>query len=948
MALKKTILTVNGVERYVVFDDEKDTLATVLRNLGCTGVKVGCGAGMCGACSVILNGEVVRSCTRKMKKIADYSEITTIEGIGTPTNLHPLQLAWIVYGGVQCGFCTPGFIVSAKGLLDTNPNPTREEVRDWFQAHRNACRCTGYKPIVDAVMAAAQVLRGEMTMEDLAFKMPEDQRIWGTYYPRPAALSKVTGTCDYGADINDKLPEAANAVHLALVLSDVGHAMVKNVDFSEAEASDGFIRAITYKDVDGTNRIFWPFGNPRNKDNGVTRPILVEDKVRRYGDVIAIIAADTREHAREAAAKVKVDYDRLPEYMTVLDAVADDAVRIFDEYPNMYCDMPLYKGEETAPIIESAPYVVEGSYYCQHQPHLVMEPDVALSYIDSDGIVTVHCKSLAIHGMPFLSGGTGVPPTQQRCIENPTGASFGYSVSPATYALMVIAANVMKRPCCLQLDYAEHNRFTGKRAAAYTNLKMAADENGKLQAMEFDIAYDKGAYSETGDVATKGLRFVGAPYYVPNVQGAAKLVCTNNPYSTAFRGFGGPQALTASEQAMDELAEIVGMDPLEFRYINVLRPGDTMNSGCTPDVYPMAGLIDKMRPLYEELKKDAEEFNAASDGKLLRGVGVSCSNYNVTGNINDHSEVAMELLPDGRVRVYSAWEDQGQGGDIGTLVHAHESLLPLGLTPDQIHLVMNDTGICPPAGGAASSRSNYMTGNAILDAANKLIVAMKKDDGTYRTYDEMIAEGIPVYHLGIYDTTGMGTPLDPNTGQGDPTPTYTYGFHIAEVEVDTTTGKVKVLSMATASDVGVISSRQALDGQAYGGMQQTLGLALSEDYVDPMKDNNLIKCGFPYIKDCPDEMILEYTETPRTHGPHGASGASEVYVSGGHISIINAIYHACGVRIHELPAKPEKVLAEIKAQAEGTTINPKRYWLGSDLHEMIEDAKKNPIIPGAK
>ena len=204
--IKRTV-NVNGVNRKIVAAAD-DSLASVLREqLGMTGTKVGCGQGQCAACNVILDGKLVRSCVTKMSRVADGASVTTIEGVGTPAGLHPLQLAWIAHGCAQCGFCSPGFIVSAKALLDENPAPTRQQVRDWFQKHRNACRCTGYKPIVDAVMDAAKVLRGEMDADDLNFKIPDDGRIWGTKYPRPTAVAKVTGTLDYGADLGLKLPE---------------------------------------------------------------------------------------------------------------------------------------------------------------------------------------------------------------------------------------------------------------------------------------------------------------------------------------------------------------------------------------------------------------------------------------------------------------------------------------------------------------------------------------------------------------------------------------------------------------------------------------------------------------------------------------------------------------------------------------------------------------------
>ena len=196
MALRKVLHIVNGVERMFFFDPEIDTLAETLRRYGLTGVKVGCNAGQCGSCSVILDGAVVRSCMKKMKDVPGGSVIETIEGLGTAGCLHPLQQAWITYGGVQCGFCSPGFIVSAKALLDGNPSPSREDVRDWFQKHRNICRCTGYRPLVDAVMEAAAVMRGEKTMSDITYKHEENARIYGTASPRPAALGKVLGLTD--------------------------------------------------------------------------------------------------------------------------------------------------------------------------------------------------------------------------------------------------------------------------------------------------------------------------------------------------------------------------------------------------------------------------------------------------------------------------------------------------------------------------------------------------------------------------------------------------------------------------------------------------------------------------------------------------------------------------------------------------------------------------------
>ncbi|MCF0120350.1 MAG: 2Fe-2S iron-sulfur cluster binding domain-containing protein, partial [Oscillospiraceae bacterium] len=372
--LTRVRLVINGVERPVVCNPQKDTLAVVLRRMGLTGTKIGCGIGVCGACSVLLNGEVIRSCTKKMKNVADGDEVLTIEGIGTPQNLHPLQQAWITNGSAQCGFCSPGFIVSAYGLLLKNPSPTREEVRDWFAAHHNVCRCTGYKPIVDAVMDAAAVMRGEKTMDDITYH-DQGEDIYGSRRPRPSALGKVTGLTDYGDDIKLKMPEGTG--HIAVVLPDVAHAKIKAVHIEEAEAMPGVYKVLTAADVKGTNNLEMPVVAQRKKGAGITPcPVIAGDKIRRKGDVIAAVVADTEEHAREAAKHVTYDLEILPAYMTLPEAAMPDALQIYDDQPNQFMFQPMYKGEDPEDIFDDSAFVVEGSFHSQHEPHLPIETDV--------------------------------------------------------------------------------------------------------------------------------------------------------------------------------------------------------------------------------------------------------------------------------------------------------------------------------------------------------------------------------------------------------------------------------------------------------------------------------------------------------------------------------------------------------------------------------------------
>lgn len=908
--MQKKQLIVNGIPRTLIVDPEA-SLATVLREqLGLTGTKIGCGSGQCGACSVILEGKVVRSCNTKMKHVADGATVITVEGIGTPDHPHPIQQAFVAHGAAQCGYCTPGFVISTKALLDQNPNPTRQEVRDWFQKHRNICRCNGYKPYIDAVMDAARVLRGELDPEALEYQLPEDGKIWGTRYPRPSALPKVTGTWDFGADLGLKLP--AGALHLALVQAEVSHANILSIDISEAEAMPGVYKVVTHKDVKGKNRITGLITFPTNKGDGWDRPILCDTKVFQYGDAIAIVCADTEANARAAAKKVKVELEILPAYMSAPAAMADDAIEIHPGTPNVYFEIPIVKGEDTQPIMEKAAYVIEGDYYLQRQPHLTIEPDVGFAYFDEEGRLTIHSKSIGIHlHHAMIAPGLGIAPEKLRLVQNNAGGTFGYKFSPTMEALLGVAAIATGRPVFLKYDYKQHITYTGKRSPFFIHLKLAADKDGKLLAMESDWTVDHGPYSEFGDLLTlRGAQYIGAGYNIPNIRGLGRTVCTNHAWGSAFRAYGSPQSFLASESLMDELAEKMGMDPWELRYKNVYRPGATTPTGQAPEVYSLPQLLEAIRPSYEAAKQHAAEN---STDKVKRGVGLSIGIYGCGLDGVDSSEATVELTPDG-VILYSSWEDHGQGADMGALGTAHKALEPLGIAPDKIKLVMNDTAVTPNSGPAGGSRSQVMTGNAIRVACEKLLEGLQKPDGSYRTYQEMVAEGLPLRYLGQW-AASMNSNCNLETAQGSPFAVYMYGAFVVEVAVEVKTGKTTVERIVVAADVGKINNQLVVDGQIYGGVAQGIGLALSEDFEDLNKHTSMVACGIPEPKDIPDDFEIIYIETPRENGPFGAAGVGELPLTSPHVAIVNAIYHATGVRIRELPALPEKVLAGLRAQA---------------------------------
>ena len=906
--MQKKPLVINGIPRTLVIDPES-TLADVLRKqLLLTGTKVSCNDGHCGACSVILDGKLVLACVTKMKRVRDGASIVTVEGIGTPDKLHAIQQALIVHGAAQCGFCMPGFVVSAKALLDQNPAPTREQVRAWLTQHHNACRCNGYKPVVDAVMDAAAVLRGDMPQSTLEFRMPEDGRIWGSRYPRPTAVSKVTGTLDYGQDLGLKMPPGT--LQCALVQAEISHANILSIDTSEAEKMPGVARVLTHKAVKGKNRIDGLVTYPTNKGDGWDRPILCDTKVFQYGDAIAIVCADTIEQAKAGAAKVKVELEPLPAYLSAPEAMAEDAIEIHPGTPNIYFEQLVTKGPDTKPIMEQAAYTVEDDFYLQRQPHLTIESDMGFAYYDEEGRLTIHSKSIGLHlHKSMIAPGLGIELDQLRLVQNPAGGTFGYKFSPTMEALVGVACMATGRPVYLEYDYQQFLAYTGKRSPFWLKVKLGADKDGKLVALESDWSVDHGPYSEFGDLLTmRGAQYIGAGYNIPSIRGVGRTVATNHAWGAAFRGYGSPQSFLASESLVDELAEKIGMDPLEFRYLNCYRPGATTPTGQDPEVFSFPEMFDMLRPLYKAAK---EKARAESTPERKKGVGISLGIYGAGLDGVDTAEVWAELTRGG-VIMYATWHDHGQGADIGMVGTAHEALRALEIEPEQIKLVLNDTGLTPDSGPAGGSRSQVVVGNAIKNACENLVEAMRKSDGSLRTYDEMVADGIPLRHVGKW-TTVDGVACD-ETGQGKPFGTYMYAVFMAEVAVDMNTGKATVEGYTAIADVGKINNRLAVDGQMYGGIAQGIGLALSEDYEDIHKHTTMIACGLPYARDIPDKFDLYYVETPRKAGPFGASGVGEIPLTSTHVPVLNAIKDATGVRITRLPARPEKILAGIKAQ----------------------------------
>ena len=884
--MEKVMLKVNGRVRQFIVEPDRVLLDVLREDLRLTGTKQSCDRkGQCGACTVIVNGKAVRSCLQKVKNLAN-AEVITIEGLGTPENPHLIQEAFCLSGAIQCGFCTPGMIMATKALLDRNPNPDEGEIKKALE--HNLCRCTGYARIIDAVKLAGRFMRGETTPGAVR-PDPHGPKI-GVSHPRPSAMIKACGLAEFGADILLQDP-----LEVAVTRSTEHHARVTSIDTSAAEKMAGVLGVMTSKDIKGTNRIKIMVGD---------QPILAENKVQCLGDAIAIVVAKTKKEALEAAAMVKVTYEPLPVLRSPQEAMADGAVQIHPDLPNLCFSQPQIKGDASKAFAASAAVVeADFSTQCNHQAPL--EPEVTVAYMEGEGEdaqLVVVGRSIEIHlHMSNLQEALGYE--NVRYEEPYSGGQFGQKSAMNTEAIAAAAALHFKRAVRYIPSLEESLLVSTKRHPFYLKTRLGADKNGKLTAIDIDYIVDNGAYMVIGGyVVMRSLWMLSGSYNIPNVNVLARLVYTNNPAGGAARGAGPPQVTFALESAMDMLAEKIGMDPLEFRRINSLLPGQSVSTGHVYDEWPFPELCDSIRPTYQRAKKEAA---ASKSGALKRGVGIGTHAFGI-GGPGDEGRVFVELDPDGGITIFCAVADPGEGNDsMLTQIGSHVSGIPM----EKIRLVTRDTDRTPGMGPAAASRMTYMAGGSLILAIEEMKKAMKEAGAT--SYEDLKKAGKPTRFMGSKKTEKEG-PLDPKTGQGPSFESRIHAIQMAEVEVNTDTGEVRVIRVTTAVDPGKVLNPNNVVGQLHGGMDQGVGYALREEYVHgKTKDWNTFK--FPTMKTAFDMDVI-INETPRKRGPLGAVGIGEMTMVCTAPAVINAIYDACGARIYHLPATPEKIKAALASK----------------------------------
>jgi aldehyde oxidoreductase len=884
--MKKVVMKINGILREFIVEPDRVLLDLLREDLRLTGAKQSCDRkGQCGACTVIVNGKTALACITKVANL-NGAEVITVEGLGTPRNPHLIQEAFVLSGAIQCGFCTPGMIMAAKVLLDNNPDPGTEEIKNALK--RNLCRCTGYVKIIDAVKLASRFLRGEITPDEMRPDLSKG--VIGVSIPRPSSMLKACGAVQFGADIYPQ-----GALELAVVRSPHAHALIRSIDLSEAEKMPGVAGVITAKDIKGTNRY-----------NDLI--ILCDKKVHYVGDAIAIVAAETRRQALAAAEAVKVEYEQLPVVRTLEESLGENAPQVHEDVPNLEIAQGQIKGDAEG-ALEASHVVVEARFSTPMIHQAPLEPEVSVAYMEGEGEdakLVVLGRSINIHA--FAMGLQNALEWENVRVEEPySGGQFGQKGGMFTEGIAGAAALHLRRPVRYVCSLEESMLITTKRHAHVHNVRIGATRDGKITAYTTDFAVESGVYSYGGPFfLMRCLQMLSGPYDIPNIKAFGRLYKTNNASGGAARGAGPPQSNYAFESAIDLLARKLGMDPWEFRYKNALEVGGTMSTGEVAEEWPYKKCMEALRPHYERALKKAAPRKT---GRLRRGVGIAGAAFGIGAPLpRDTANVAVELNEDGGLTVYGSVADPGEGNDsMLTQIACHLTGIPL----DKIRLVTRDTDRTPVVGSASASRITYMAGNALVEAIRKLKKAMEEANAT--TYQELVAAGKPVKYLGTKVVEGS-TPMDTKTGQGVFYETRVLGCQMAEVEVDTETGDATIVHMTAATDNGTIINPINVEGQIEGGLDMGVGMALREEYIHGVtKDWRSFK--FPTMKTS-FPMTIIMLETPRKKGPLGATGVGEFVLLPTSAAVMNAIHDATGARVYDLPATPERVLAAFAEKKE--------------------------------
>jgi len=889
-------------------------LSNVLRDDLClTGTKVGCDAGDCGACTVLLNDEPVCACLVAAGQVAGC-DVTTVEGLAARSpwrNL--LQESFLQHGAAQCGACTPGMLVAATALLESNSSPSETEVMDAIGGV--LCRCTGYRKIIHAIVEAGT---------QSAAGSPGAGAAVGARLVRLDGKKKVDGSEIFGAD---ETPAGALTLRVVRCPRHRARFRIGNIDDFVAH-HPGVSLVLTAKDVPGVDYygVIAKFAD---------QPVFAHNEARFRGEAVAAVVGDAMALAALDLHEFPIQWDELTPIQTIDEALASGAHRIHAERADNILVGRRVACGDVDHALDRADVVSEGIYETGFIEHAYIEPEAGFARRVGDQIEIQACTQSPYMDRGDIAKILGIAPEKVRIIPTAVGGGFGSKLDLSVQPFLALAAWLLNRPVRMVYSRTESIVSTTKRHPARMQVRAGATRDGKLVALDFSADFNTGAYSSWGPtVAARVPVHASGPYVVPNYRAITRAVHTNLVPAGAFRGFGVPQAAIAQEQVYDDLAEKIGMDRLEFRILNALTEHTPTVTGQV--LGPGVGIracFEALRPRWQTARAQAASFNANTTGPLRRGVGVAGMWYGC-GNTSlpNPSTVRIGLKRDGRIALHQGAVDIGQGSNtVVTQICADAMRVPIS----QFDLVSGDTAITPDCGKTSASRQTFVTGRAAQMAGEKLRGEMLKMAGVAADAAIELADGVvtttergarkrlalsamplDVYGYVITCEATFDPPTTPlnRDGQGSPYAVFGFGAHLAEIEVDIELGTIRVLKVTAAHDVGRAINPTLIEGQVEGGVAQGLGMALMEEFF-PGKGENLHDYLIPSAGDIPPiESIL--IEDPSPVGPFGAKGIGEQAVIPTAPAILNALHDAIGVRIPKIPATPDRVRAAILARAQ--------------------------------
>lgn len=883
-------------------------LSEVLRDdLNLKSVKVGCDAGDCGACTVLIDGQQICACLTPVAQ-ANGCHVETLE-TAEPDLSKRLQASFLNHGAAQCGICTPGIMMAAMSLLRTTPTPNATQVKDALGGV--LCRCTGYRKIIDAVVGVSDTTHGT--------RLPGPGPMVGQSVPRIDGRPKVDGSEVFGADY---VPDGSLLIRA--VRAPLYHATFELGDMRRWQQEHPGVQAvITAADIAGENRfgVIAPFAD---------QPALAEDRVRYMGEPVALVVGDPAAVEALDLAGFPVTWHPLPHSLTEQDGAAATAALVHDGRP----ENTLIRGHVTCgtpeAALEAAAHVVTGRFETSYVEHAYIEPEAGAAWMDGDVLTIQACTQAPVMDQEDTAKVLGLPLAKVRIIPSAAGGGFGAKLDVTLQPLLGLGVLKTGRPCHMVFSRTESMQASTKRHPGTMQASIGADADGKVTGMVFHGDFNTGAYASWGPtVATRVPVHASGPYLTPHYRATSRAVHTNGPTAGAFRGFGVPQAAITQELLYDELAHKVGIDRLAFRRLNALQDGDKTPSGQTLQAVGLRECLDALEPHWQRAQTDAAAFNAQyADRK--RGIGIASCWYGC-GNtaLPNPSTVRIGITADGTLKLHQGATDIGQGSNT---VIAQIAADALGVPVGAFDLIGPDTALTPDCGKTSASRQTFITGRAAEAAGKALRAQILRLTNLHDLTGIDLAEGAltahhdaqtRVIHLAELPIDAHGyvlcaqetydpptTPLDEN-GQGTPYAVYGYGAQIAEVEVDLKLGTTKVIHVTAAHDVGRAINPLLVEGQIEGGIAQGLGLALMEEYI-PGKTEDLHNYLIPTFGDVPAVTSI-LIEKPDPEGPMGAKGLGEHVLIPTAPAILNAIRDACGARITKVPALPHRVLAAIKA-----------------------------------